>query len=114
MRELDGSTKAVGAVPLGAYLRGIETGKSPAAENTPAGEGEWGVLKVSAVQADGFAALENKVVRDAGHIRPEYEVRPGDLLMTRANTEALVGLACVALAPPPRLMLSDKTLRLVV
>lgn len=34
--------------------------------------------------------------------------------MTRANTEDLVGLACVVEDPPPRLMLSDKTLRLTV
>ncbi|MEU5169925.1 restriction endonuclease subunit S [Streptomyces mutomycini] len=101
-------------VALGHYLRDIETGKSPAAENTPAGEGEWGVLKVSAVQEGRFQSAENKVVRDAVNIRPQYEVLPGDLLMTRANTESLVGLACVAEAPPRHLMLSDKTLRLVV
>ncbi|MFD7162128.1 restriction endonuclease subunit S domain-containing protein [Streptomyces violascens] len=112
--ELRGASAAVGRTELAKYLRGIETGKSPAAENTPAGEGEWGVLKVSAVQAGQFQSTENKVVRDAAHIRAEFEVRPGDLLMTRANTEALVGLACVAASPPPRLMLSDKTLRLVV
>ncbi|MEU2842108.1 hypothetical protein ABZ776_34305 [Streptomyces sp. NPDC007076] len=96
------------------YLRDIDTGKSPVAENTPAGDGEWGVLKVSAVQEGWFQSRENKVIRDAAHIQPRFEVRPGDLLMTRANTEALVGLACIAETPPPRLMLSDKTLRLVV
>jgi type I restriction enzyme S subunit len=47
-------------------------------------------------------------------IHPRYEVKHGDLLMTRANTEELVGLACVAENPPPRLLLSDKTLRLHV
>lgn len=96
------------------YLSDIETGKSPAAENTPAGDGEWGVLKVSAVQEGWFQSRENKVIRNAVHIHPRFEVCPGDLLMTRANTEALVGLACIAETPPPRLMLSDKTLRLVV
>jgi type I restriction enzyme S subunit len=101
-------------VPLDRYLSAIETGRSPAAENTPAGEGEWGVLKVSAIQAGRFVSEENKVVRDPANIRPEYEVRPGDLLMTRANTESLVGLACVAKAPGKQLMLSDKTLRLKV
>ncbi|ARZ67737.1 hypothetical protein SMD11_2085 [Streptomyces albireticuli] len=100
-------------VPLESWLYRIETGKSPAAENVPAGEGEWGVLKVSAVQSGWFEARENKVVRDAGLINPHYEVQTGDLLMTRANTEDLVGLACVVQSAPPRLMLSDKTLRLV-
>lgn len=72
------------------------------------------MLKVSAVQEGWFQSRENKVIRDATLIHPRFEVRPGDLLMTRANTEALVGLACIAETPPPRLMLSDKTLRLVV
>ncbi|MEU4348568.1 hypothetical protein [Streptomyces sp. NPDC023838] len=114
MPEMSSTGRAVKRTPLAKYLSGIETGKSPAAENTPAGEGEWGVLKVSAVQAGRFEPVENKVVREAAHIRPEFEVRQGNLLMTRANTEALVGLACVVASPTMRLMLSDKTLRLVV
>ncbi|MEV5933559.1 restriction endonuclease subunit S [Streptomyces sp. NPDC052079] len=101
-------------VPLSSWLHRIEAGKSPLAQDTPAGDGEWGVLKVSAVQADGFLGHENKVVRDAEFINPQFEVRSGDLLMTRANTEDLVGLACVVGNSPPRLMLSDKTLRLMV
>ncbi|WP_327416563.1 hypothetical protein [Streptomyces sp. NBC_01233] len=103
-----------GHVELGDLLCRIEAGKSPMADDAPAGQGEWGVLKVSAIQAGRFVARENKAVRDAALIHPGYEVRPGNLIMTRANTEELVGLACVAVAPPPRLMLSDKTLRLVV
>ncbi|MGA4839464.1 hypothetical protein [Streptomyces sp. G45] len=100
-------------VTLGSWIDRIEAGRSPLATDTPAGEGEWGVLKVSAVQAGGFVAQENKVVRERLHIDPAYEVARGDLLMTRANTEELVGLACVVDAPTRRLMLSDKTLRLV-
>ncbi|MFB7953017.1 restriction endonuclease subunit S [Streptomyces sp. NPDC056045] len=114
MSEHIRASDSAGYVALDHYLRGIDTGKSPMAENTPAGDGEWGVLKVSAVQEGWFRSSENKVIRDAAHIQPRFEVRPGDLIMTRANTEALVGLACIADAPPPRLMLSDKTLRLVV
>lgn len=110
----DGKFAARGEVALDSLLTRIEAGKSPSAEDTPAGEGEWGVLKVSAVQAGFLASRENKVIRDAALIHPRYEVRHGDLLMTRANTEELVGLACVAEGPPPRLLLSDKTLRLHV
>ncbi|MFI1931891.1 hypothetical protein [Streptomyces sp. NPDC020330] len=100
-------------VPLGEWLDRIDAGRSPLAEDVPAGDAEWGVLKVSAVQAGWFHGAENKVVRAPELINPHYEVRSGDLLMTRANTEQLVGLACVALDPAPRLMLSDKTLRIV-
>ncbi|MGN5630848.1 restriction endonuclease subunit S [Streptomyces sp. AC154] len=108
------ASKSADYLALDHYLSAIDTGKSPAAENTPAGDGEWGVLKVSAVQEGWFQSRENKVIRNAVHIHPRFEVRPGDLLMTRANTEVLVGLACIAETPSPRLMLSDKTLRLVV
>jgi restriction endonuclease S subunit len=106
-------TETSGRLALGSLLSGIEAGRSPLAEDIPAGDGEWGVLKVSAVQGGWFKGAENKVVRDHGLINPRYEVRSGDLIMTRANTEQLVGLACVAHHPQARLMLSDKTLRLV-
>lgn len=100
-------------IELGRWLSSIEAGKSPMAEDTPAGDGEWGVLKVSAVQPGWFKAIENKVVREAEFINARYTVCTGDLLMTRANTEELVGLACVVRERAERLMLSDKTLRLV-
>ncbi|AVV40370.1 restriction endonuclease subunit S [Streptomyces sp. ID05-04B] len=102
-----------GRIELGRWLSSIEAGKSPMAEDTPAGDGEWGVLKVSAVQPGWFKAIENKVVREAEFINARYRVCVGDLLMTRANTEELVGLACVVRERAERLMLSDKTLRLV-
>ncbi|MFF3255161.1 hypothetical protein ACFYWP_30025 [Actinacidiphila glaucinigra] len=110
----EGKLMAGEEIALDSLLTRIEAGKSPSAEDSPAGEGEWGVLKVSAIQAGRFASRENKVLRDAALIHPRYEVKHGDLLMTRANTEELVGLACVVENPPPRLLLSDKTLRLHV
>ncbi|MEU8279431.1 hypothetical protein ACFYOK_25600 [Microbispora bryophytorum] len=99
---------------LGDCLLRIEAGRSPAAESSPAGPGEWGVLKVSAVRRRWFDFRQNKAVRDAGLINPAFEVREGDLLMARANTEDLLGLACIVRGAVSRLMLSDKTLRLVV
>ncbi|MET9850740.1 restriction endonuclease subunit S [Streptomyces ossamyceticus] len=110
---VDQALEVAKRVSLESWLDRIEAGRSPLAEDTPAGEGEWGVLKVSAVQAGWFAPLENKVVRNPNHIDPAYEVAAGDLLITRANTEELVGLACVVDVPTCRLMLSDKTLRIV-
>jgi type I restriction enzyme S subunit len=101
-------------VPLGRILDGIDAGKSPNLEGTPAKEGEWGVLKVSAVHPSGFRPHENKVVQDLRLVNDAYEVRDGDLLMTRANTPELVGLTCLVHAPPPRRLLCDKTLRLRV
>lgn len=100
--------------PLDLHLLGIDAGKSPDLDDRPAGPGEWGVLKVSAIKQEKFVPSENKVAINPSHHVSEYEVRGGDLLMTRANTAELVGLACVVSQSPPGLMLSDKTLRLRV
>jgi type I restriction enzyme S subunit len=101
-------------VPLSSLLIGIDAGHSPDVEDTPAASGEWGVLKVSAVGADGFHPQENKVVREERLHNPALRVRAGDLLITRANTSQLVGLTCIAGETSSELMLSDKTLRLRV
>lgn len=100
--------------PLGSRLLRIETGRSPSLTDTPAGPGHWGVLKVSAVNAEGFRPRENKAVDDPALIDERFEIHPGDLLFSRANTPELVGAACIATPSQERLMLSDKTLRLVV
>lgn len=98
--------------PLGSLLSGIDAGLSPDLEDTPAGPGQWGVLKVSAVGNGGFRPEENKVVFDQTLYNSAICVRPGDLLITRANTTQLVGLSCIVENTPPHLMLCDKTLRL--
>ena len=97
---------------VGSLLAAIDSGKSPIAEDRPPGPAEWGVLKVSAVHHEGFRPQETKTV-PAALVRKDDEVRHGDVLMTRANTTALVGMCCYVNHPPPRLQLSDKTLRLV-
>jgi type I restriction enzyme S subunit len=101
-------------VPLGRLLMEIDAGHSPDLEDVPAGPGEWGVLKVSAIGKDGFHPEENKVARDRSFKRAALCVRPGDLLITRANTSQLVGLSCIVEDISAGLMLSDKTLRLRV
>jgi type I restriction enzyme S subunit len=99
---------------LGSRLLRIETGRSPSLTDSPASPGQWGVLKVSAVHSLGYRPSENKAVDDPGLINERFAVKPGDLLFSRANTPELVGSACIATPSQERLMLSDKTLRLVV
>ncbi|MFH8799402.1 restriction endonuclease subunit S [Streptomyces sp. NPDC017936] len=99
---------------LSYLLDGIEAGKSPDLPDSPAGFGEWGVLKVSAVHHSGFRAEENKRVETPSIVDPRYQVNSGDLLISRANTPELVGLACIVPELSARLLLSDKTLRLKV
>lgn len=101
------------AVPLGRSLRRIEQGTSPQCDNYPAADGEWGVLKAGAVKGDRFLPDENKRLPDDLEPATQYEIRPGDLLVTRANTPALVGAAAVVpQGVRGRLILCDKIFRL--
>jgi type I restriction enzyme S subunit len=100
------------ALRLVAVLSGIEAGKSPACQDTPASGDAWGVLKVGAVHPAGLRSTENKIVEDRHLWKAEYLVHKGDLLLSRANTAELVGLVCLVDFEPVKLMLSDKTLRL--
>lgn len=97
---------------FGNALVGIEGGKSFTCSDVPASPGAWGVLKVSAIRPDGFVAAENKLVENLALVNPRYEVKEGDLLITRANTPELVGAACFVRSTPRGLLLCDKTLRL--
>ena len=98
---------------LGDVLVRIEAGKSVVGYNeTPQGDAK-GVLKVSAVGAQGFRPEEVKALVDDRDFLPQYQVRAGDLLISRANTYELVGLVCLVERDYNNYMLSDKTLRMV-
>jgi type I restriction enzyme S subunit len=90
----------------------IEAGKSFTCEPRPARLNEWGVIKVSAMTWGEFRQYENKAVPTDRKINPAYEIRPGDILVSRANTEAYVGAPVLVRECRPRLLLSDKSLRL--
>ncbi|GGQ30970.1 hypothetical protein GCM10010266_62800 [Streptomyces griseomycini] len=100
-----------GSVPLRRFLRGVDQGTSPQADAVPAGADEWGVLKVSCLRPGRFFPNENKRLPPSLEPEINHEVRPGDLLITRANTPQLVG--STAVVPPIRgkLLLSDKIFR---
>ncbi|MFI1334521.1 hypothetical protein ACH4U7_31345 [Streptomyces sp. NPDC020845] len=100
--------------PLGSLLRDIETGWSPACEAYPPADDEWGVIRVSAVTSGRFAPAEAKRLPLNLQPRPSLEIRSGDVLIARANgARSLVGVACRVGETRPKLMLSDKILRLV-
>jgi type I restriction enzyme S subunit len=97
------------------HLNGITQGWSPQCEALPAGPGDWGVLKAGCVNGETFNAEENKRLPDHEIPVPEIEVHPRDVVMSRANTTALVGSAAIVPADiPQRLLLSDKLYRLEV
>lgn len=92
----------------------IESGAgwSPSCEPRARVGSEWGVLKVSAVSWGEFCPDENKALPARFEPRPEHEVAVGDFLISRANTAELVARSVVVNEAPPRLMLSDKIVRL--
>jgi type I restriction enzyme, S subunit len=98
---------------LGQLLAKIEAGRSPKNQGRPAKEGEYGVLKVSAVTWGEFLPDENKALLPSDTPDDEPMVQARDLLITRANTTNLIGAVVLVKQDHPHLMLSDKTLRLV-
>jgi len=91
-----------------------EAGWSPNCNSTPREGVNWGVLKVSAVTWGSFNEEENKALPSGLKPRPEYEIMPGDFLISRANTSDLVARAVVVPKDvSPHLMMSDKTIRFV-
>jgi len=90
----------------------IEQGWSPVAEDRIAQENEWSVLKLNSVSKGEFHPNEHKVLPEGTEPDKRYEVKHGDLLLSRANTPQFVGEACYVENPPPRLMLSDLLYRL--
>jgi type I restriction enzyme S subunit len=92
---------------------GIEQGWSPQCDNDVAADDGWGVMKVGCVNGDRFDPLENKALpADLDPIRA-YELEPGDVLVSRANTQELVGSAAVVPeGVRPRLLLCDKLFRI--
>ena len=104
---------ADGMQPLGDLLVEIEAGKSFVAEGRPAESHEWGIIKVSAMTWGEFRQDENKAVPCDREIDSRHEIRPGDILISRANTEKYVGAPVLVRNTRPKLLLSDKSLRLV-
>jgi type I restriction enzyme S subunit len=99
------------SVPLDELVADISAGKSFGSSNAPAEPGEWGIIKVSAMTWGEFRPEENKAV-SAERVDLRFEIRPGDLLVSRANTSEYVGASVLVESVRPKLLLSDKSLRL--
>jgi type I restriction enzyme, S subunit len=97
---------------LGELLARVEAGRSFGGSAPPAGLDEWGIIKVSAMTWGTFKAEENKAV-PADKVDPRFEIQPGDVLVSRANTTDYVGAPVLVTTTRSRLLLSDKSLRLV-
>ena len=98
---------------IGDLLLRIEAGKSFRCEPRPAFLSEWGIIKVSAMTWGAFREGENKAVPAGVDFNPDYEIKAGDILVSRANTEEYVGAPVMVNRCRSHLLLSDKSLRLV-
>lgn len=113
--RLDALTESFAArhVPLADLVHGVEAGRSFGSSARPAGPDEWGIIKVSAMTWGEFRSSENKLVTEVDRIDRRYEIKPNDILVSRANTTEYVGAPVLVRDTRPRLLLSDKSLRLI-
>lgn len=91
----------------------LENGWSPQCHNRPAKPDEWGVLKLGAVSFGTYDEGENKALPTALKPIPAYEIKPGDVLISRANVPRYVGSCAQVLSTRPKLLLCDKIFRVV-
>ena len=92
----------------------IEQGWSPQCDSRPADLDEWGVLKVGCVNGDQYQEAENKALPSDLEPAKQYEVRKGDILISRANTRELLGSAALVNKTQGKILLCDKLYRINV
>jgi type I restriction enzyme S subunit len=113
--DVERNPKGWKKVRIADLVRTFEGGKSLAGTENPYLRTEPRVLKISAVTTGAFDAAESKPL-PAGYEPPvAHYVRAGDLLISRANTEALIGATALVPEDCPRskLVLPDKIWRFV-
>ncbi|MEQ4315862.1 restriction endonuclease subunit S, partial [Pseudomonas syringae] len=93
-------------------IEALEQGWSPQCNNDPADDEQWGVMKVGCVNGETFDGTENKALPDDLLPLIQYEIKDGDILVSRANTKELLGSAALVKNVRPRLLLCDKLYRM--
>lgn len=116
LRRITGGATGTSAWPvvrLGDVIADLENGWSPKCLDRPAEPGEWGVLKLGAVSFGVFNELENKALPANLKPRPKLEVKPAQVLVSRANISRLVGATALIGETRSQLLLCDKIFRMV-
>jgi type I restriction enzyme, S subunit len=85
-----------------------DAGVSVNGEDRPARSGEFGVLKISSVTQGVFRPDQNKVIRPEELQRAAVHPIADRILVSRSNTEALVGASAYVACDHPQLFLPDK------
>lgn len=100
-------------VSLSEVISDLQNGWSPKCLGWKVEENEWGVLKVGAVSFGWFDESENKALPANLKPRKHYEVKSGDLIISRANIPQYVGACALVGEIRSKLMLCDKLFRVI-
>ncbi|MFN7899809.1 MAG: restriction endonuclease subunit S [Synechococcaceae cyanobacterium] len=99
---------------VGDLVSDIDAGLNLKCDERPPEGDERGLVKISAVTWGTYNEEESKTLNQDAIISEENRIRPGDFLISRANTIELVGACVIVHQVTRKLYLSDKVLRLVV
>lgn len=92
---------------LGRVIGSILSGWSPTCDSLPATDGEWAILKTTAVVWQGYEQSENKRLPFNLHGIPSIEVQPDDILITRKGPVERVGVVVHVNKTRSKLMIPD-------
>jgi type I restriction enzyme, S subunit len=110
--DISSNSKSWPIVPVSSFVDSFQGGKSLSGVEDGFDSSRPRVLKISAVTSGFLAPNESKALPENYNAPDAHFVRPGDLLITRANTEELVGAtALVGNNCPANLVLPDKIWR---
>ena len=93
---------------IGDLLIGLESGVSVNGEDRAVGHNDKAVLKVSAVSYGKFNPLAAKIINADELERAKTNPRAGQIIVSRSNTEELVGASAFVDRDYPNLFLPDK------
>lgn len=98
------------SVPLEQVLEDTQNGRSIRADGD---SGDGAVLTLSAVRSRSLDLSARKVVIFDDSVAQKYQVRKGDVFVSRSNTRDLVGLSAILVdEAPPRTIFPDLLIRL--
>lgn len=93
---------------IGDLISRVDAGVSVNGEDRPAASNELGVLKVSSVSSGTFIPLQNKAILADEVARARTSPKADRVIVSRSNTDALVGASAYVAHDHPKLFLSDK------
>src|SRR5690554_4311494 len=93
-------------------VQNIEAGKNLKCVETPPGDKEFGIIKISAVTWGIYDEQQSKTLPEKNLFLESRRIKVGDFLISRANTIELLGNPVIVHKVTKNLMLSDKVLRL--